>query len=442
MGQKRKIERLQQIILEQQNRIESLENKLKYVETLENKVKSLEARLAKYENAHTPPSLTEKKRPPSDGSGKPGQKEGHPGITRPQPEPTEHIESKLDACPHCHSSLGEPTRTERRIIEEIPEPQPVRVIEYISNHYWCEECNTEIIASNPDMPTEGRFGKNVITMTVLGEFEDRLPIRKIRNMLERQYGLIISPGSLYDFTQRACESMQREYATILQRIRDSPWVHIDETGVHVNCNKYWIWIFVTRTDSFIIIRKSRGLKVLVEVLSRKYNGTIICDGWKAYPNFTDRIQRCWSHLLRETRFVAEDHDEAILLDRGLRRLFHRVTGRIDEDPPPEERNRIWREARATMKWYLKRYYENPIVLKLVAKIMNGFDHWFTFIRTPGIEPTNNRAERALRESVVQRKIFGTLRNTKGTHIREVIMSVLATWKLQGKNLYRTLRMSL
>ena len=95
-----------------------------------------------------------------------------------------------------------------------------------------------------------------------------------------------------------------------------------------------------------------------------------------------------------------------------------------------------------MNRWLRKEYGHPDVAKLVTKIRNGFDHWFTFILHPGVEPTNNRAERALREHVVQRKIVGTLRNTKGTHIHEVVMSVLATWKQQGKNQYQMLRASL
>ncbi len=95
-----------------------------------------------------------------------------------------------------------------------------------------------------------------------------------------------------------------------------------------------------------------------------------------------------------------------------------------------------------MKRWLDRIYDDETLKKLVQKIRNGFDHWFTFIINHGVEPTNNRAERALRESVVQRKIIGTLRNEKGTHIYEVIMSVLATWKKQGKNLQNALRASI
>jgi len=78
------------------------------------------------------------------------------------------------------------------------------------------------------------------------------------------------------------------------------------------------------------------------------------------------------------------------------------------------------------------------VSRFAAKMRNGMDHWFTFLTVPGVESTNNRAERALREFVVQRKIFGTFRNGKGTGIYETVMTVLASWKQQGCDLSRTL----
>ena len=76
------------------------------------------------------------------------------------------------------------------------------------------------------------------------------------------------------------------------------------------------------------------------------------------------------------------------------------------------------------------------------KIRNGINHWFTFVTTPSVEPTNNRAERALREHVVQRKIIGTFRNEKGTRIYETIMTMLATWKQRGLDPSQTLTESL
>jgi transposase len=426
-----------------QQKIIALENKMKFLEEenlfLRDKVNELEKKLAQYENPHVPPSLDKRKRPPKNKNpGKPGQKKGHKGTTRPQPEPTEHIDSKLKSCPDCGKSLGKPINIERNIIEEIPEPMPVKVIEYITNHYHCKNCNKDFTATHTDKPDEGRFGKNVLAQTSLMKFEDRLPHRKIQAALKRQYGLDVSIGAIFDFTRRVQEKLEPVYSLILNRIRRSKITYVDETSIKVNGKKYWLWVFVMESDTFIVIRKSRGMKVLIEILTRKYRGIIVCDGWKSYPNFTSRIQRCWAHLLRELEHLAEHVEEAIHLDRSMHKLYNKLVKFVEKEPPPELRKRKWYEARATMRRWLDREYDDPSVKKIIEKMRNGFDHWFTFIINPGVEPTNNRAERALRESVVQRKIIGTLRNEKGTHIFEVLMSVFATWKQQGKNLLNSL----
>jgi len=413
---------------------------LEKIKELEERIAVLERRLMLYENPHTPPSRTIGKYPPKKtSSGKPGQKKGHKGVTRLRPEPSEHCEVKMKSCPDCGNPLGKPVRFERKIVEEIPEPMPVKVIEYLTYYYHCKYCNKEFTAKHPDMPKEGIFGKNVLVDTTLMKYEERLPHRKIRAVLKRRYRLDVSIGAIFDFTRRVHGSLQTEYSLILQRIRNSKVTYIDETSIKVNGKKYWIWIFVTIFDTFIVIRKSRGMKVLKEILTRKYRGTIVCDGWKSYSNFTSKIQRCWAHMLRELKYLAEKFDEAIPINRSIHKLYNKLIKIIGEDPPPGVRKRLWYEARATMNRWLKRKYVDDSLKKLVEKIRNGFDHWFTFIITPGVESTNNRAERALRECVVQRKIIGTLRNEKGAHIYEVIMSVLATWKQQGKNLQKSLR---
>jgi transposase len=78
----------------------------------------------------------------------------------------------------------------------------------------------------------------------------------------------------------------------------------------------------------------------------------------------------------------------------------------------------------------------------MGKISNGFEYWFMFVIHPGVEPTNNNAERAIRKQVVQRKIIGTLRNEKGTSIHERLMTVLTTWSQQGLDSLQMLRLKL
>lgn len=112
------------------------------------------------------------------------------------------------------------------------------------------------------------------------------------------------------------------------------------------------------------------------------------------------------------------------------------------DPPPRVQARLRVRTERRLRRWLGRRYEGVEVVRFVGKVRNDFGHWFTFVTVPGVEPTNNRAERALKEHVVQRKIFGTFRNGKGTGIYETVMSLLAAWRQRGLNPYEAMAESL
>lgn len=404
-------------------------------EMLKAKIRELEARLAQYENAHTPPSLKRgRNRKRDDGlKGKPGQKEGHKGTTRSYCTPDSQVEVTMDRCPDCKAKLGNPIRIESKIIEEIPEPQPAMVIEYQIAHYRCPRCKKEAEAKNPAYPHKGRFGNNVIAQTTLLKYEDRLPHRKIQDAMKRLHGLNISPATIFELTNRAADALQSDYNEILNRIRNAPILYVDETGIRVQGEQHWIWTFTTPTEIFYAIRKSRGISVLEEVLTNDFKGLIVCDGWKPYAKFTNRLQRCWAHLLRESKHLAEKFEEAVPLHNGLKEIYELVIKSLEADPPPEIRTELCQLARESLRHWLIEKYSSEQVKKFIGKIENGFDYWFNFIINPGVEPTNNRAERALRTHVVMRKIMGTLRNYKGTSIHERVMTALETWGLCGMN---------
>lgn len=93
----------------------------------------------------------------------------------------------------------------------------------------------------------------------------------------------------------------------------------------------------------------------------------------------------------------------------------------------EMRSKLISNAKKRLRYWLRKHYRNEDVKKPVEKVRKGFDHWFTFLATPKVEPTNNWAEYALGEHVVQRKIIGIFRNGKGTKIYETIATMLAMW---------------
>jgi len=130
-------------------------------------------------------------------------------------------------------------------------------------------------------------------------------------------------------------------------------------------------------------------------------------------------------------------EEAKPLSEALHGLYRRLNEPEDK-PPPEEAEGLVEEAKKEMVELAGRPYGTEEARRFAGKVLNGLEYWFTFLMVPGVEPTNNRAERALRESVVQRKIMGCFRNGKGTWIYETVMAVLASWKQQGRDLSQTL----
>jgi len=414
-------DRLREVLSEQQKKIEELEKKL-----------------TKYENAHTPPSLGggfRRKLIEREQYKKPGQKEGHDGVTRATPTPTMGIELIAEKCKHCKNQLQKPFKVESRIIEEIPEPKPIEVTEYKIGHYRCNKCGNITIAGNlPD----GRFGNNVIAQSTLMKYDNRLPYRRVADTLERQYGLTITPSSVLDLTRRASDALKTDYKEIIRKIRRAKIIYIDETSIDVGGRKFWIWVFVTSRYTFVAVRKSRSKKVLDEILGENFKGVIVCDGWNAYSEYTAKIQRCWAHLLREAKHLADKFQSGLNLHEGIKKIYAKVKA-VTFKECYENRKKLYDKLIEELKqWvdYANCYKE---LRKCAVKISNGLEHFFTRILNPKIDATNNKAERALREHVVIRKIIGTLRNEKGTSIHETIMTMFATWKQRGLNIVTELK---
>ncbi len=416
------------------------ENKLlkEKLSLLEKRIEQLERKLSFYENPHTPPSQRRfpSARPGSHSNGKPGQKEDHEGMTRPQAKSDRTIEVTVKECPHCKSGLRL-TSVERKVIENVPRIQQKVVTEFLVSHYHCDHCGREVVPTHPELPQTGRFGKDVIAQATVMKFCDRMTYDKISSALSR-HGLDVSSATILDLANRATNAMRPEYESIMRRIRSARVVYADETSIKVNGRNCWIWVFVAGNDVLVVVANSRGKDVIESTLGKDFKGIIGCDGWKPYASFTNRIQRCWAHLLREADNLAEHHEEAAGIAEELHAIFNECKDLLEANPSMKRRRRLWESMSARMERLINMDYRQGPVKKFANKIANGFDYWFTFVLNPGVEPTNNIAERAIREHVVHRKIIGTLRNRKGMFMHETAMSVFQTQQNMGLNPYEEL----
>jgi len=407
----------------------------------------LRRQLAVHVNPNVPPSVRNhapgfpraRPRVPPEDRKKPGPKAGHPGTTRGPRVPDRKVSLTADTCGHCHSHRLRKTGTETQQEVELPPPRKAVVTEYGVAVYQCLDCGAEIRATLPDGREPSGYGPQLQTEAVLGKIEERLPYRKLEELFARQ-GVPMSLATLQGLVWAASESLEGTYEEILGRIRQAAVVYADETSFRVGGEKWWLWTFTTLKDTLLVLRPSRGEDVVHEILGEGFPGKIVvCDGWKAYPHEGWVLQRCWAHLLRVAKAGAEESRRAQELYAALCNLYERLTKNL-EGASPRARVRRLALGERTLDGLVERFGKSWAggVSKVMTYLANGRSWWLTFLKRPGVEPTNNRGERSIREAVVIRKIIGTLRNEQGAKAFARLLTVLGTWKLRGRDPTREL----
>ena len=402
-------------------------------DTLRGENESLKKKLLLYENPHTPPSRQMIRPKMTNPPGKRGAPVGHNGSTRVHGEPDEIIHVSMERCPKCSHSLESPIRMEKKTIFDIPPPQRVKVTEYDLDVYRCSNCGREVKSVHRDCPQTGDMGIYLLNYITMLKYNLRGVIRRVQEFLITNDNLNLSVKGINDAILRVGDACKNEYIAIQNRIRRSKWVHVDETGFHVNGEKFWLWAFRSaENDVLITVVDSRGRDVVKDTLGEDFSSPVTVDGWKAYSYLTI-IQRCWAHLIREVdAFMNTEHGRE--LSEEIHKMFKELkeflkSGNMDE--------------RRSMKDLLERRMEDMVrrydlyneLHKPVEYLRNGLGSWFTCLLYPGMEPTNNLAEQAIREHVVIRKIIGTFRSESGSQNYQYIASLLSTWRLKGMSMF-------
>jgi transposase len=434
------IRQLEENIFSLTIRIEYLEQRLQDMEQLQKENEALRMRLQLHEGPHTPPSQQQipikhhpesKKEPRKRGAPK-----GHKGATRPTPVPIKNVPVIADHCEKCGSKHIKITDDYLQVvIEDLPPPGKIEVTQFDRYKVECYKCGHSFYSKDSDCPQVGNFGIFLLLLMIMLKFHLRGPLRKVQEYLKIAHSFEISPKGLLDAILRVGNACQGEYERIIARIRKSNWCHIDETGFKVNGKKWWLWIFRSdQNDVLVVIRQSRGSKVVKEILGEDWSKPIIADGWSAY-NFIGIIQRCWAHLLREVDALKDESDNGRQLSKKMHSIFDGLKEFIEQNHNSDERIKQKVKLDNQLARLVTKYKQYPELKKAITYLENGLGNWFTCLLYPGMEPTNNLAEQTIRESVIYRKIIGAFRSESGSQNYQFIASLLASWKLQGKNMW-------
>jgi transposase len=453
-----------QLIKQQQKRISELEEQLaqrdRRIAELEAKVAELTAQVARLlknsSNSSKPPSsdIVKPPKPPAPkGGGKIGGQPGHPRHARPpfSADEIDRVEKHdMNGCPDCGGRV-QPAALPPRVIQqaELVE-RPVEIVEYQAGAYRCVGCGKIHYAPLPSKVEEGGLiGLKLTALVGYLKGVCHASFSTIRKFLRDVLKLTISRGQLVKVINKAAAAMEQAYEQLRAILPDQKHLNVDETGHKEKGKRWWTWCFRAELYTLFKIDPSRGSDVLVEMLGREFDGVLGCDYFSAYRkymgDFDVSVQFCLAHLIRDVKFLTTLPDKVTAaygqrVLEGLRRLFHVIHRRETMDAAAF--GRALEKARDELIAVGKRAPQRKEAQNLAERFRKHGQAYFQFITTPGIKPTNNLAEQAIRFVVIDRLVTQGTRSERGRRWCERIWTAIATCSQQGRSVFEYLHQSI
>lgn len=413
------------------------------------RIAELEARLAGLEaptktpaNSSLPPSQGEK--PDRPQGGKPAR-QGRPGVARAlEPNPDRIVEARLEACPHCAAAWPAAPQTPQLVYDRIELP-PIRPavtrVQLFGGRCAC--CGGRAIAAAPAGLEPGSpFGKSIEALVVYLHYAQAIGLERLRALLGEMFGLSISEGAISNMLARAKAPLDAAVAAITAQVIAAPVVACDETSVRVQGRTCWEWVFVTAAGVLHLIRPSRGAGVVRTLFGEARPRVWVSDSLGSQRGHAAEWQLCLAHLLRDAQYAIDGGDEGFA--PAFKRLLLRaiaIARRRDQ-----LRDSTLRQYRAELDRRLDRVLALPrrgaAAERLRRRIARDRDHLFVCITDRAVPATNNVSERALRSSVIFRKVTNGFRSQWGAATYAAFRSVVSTAKANRRAVLDTLRQAL
>ena len=379
------------------------------------------------------PEMDHQESSPDSARKKPGAQPGHRGHARKLPSITDRIEIHADRfqCPECSSPLAKKgIRT--RIIEDIP-LIPVKVIQYQIERMYCRSCKKIYEPEIPDALPAARLSLRTMLIAAYFKHAMRMSLENVSNAMKELFSIRISEGEVQDILYQLSDALGSQYDQLIGEIRSAPYRHMDTTTWREGGENRALWVFVTRGEAIFHIARSNNHEIAENML-KEHRGTDIHDRFSAFDTLARRTklpqQLCWSHIICDAKELETFYgDEGRMIKESLQRIHEEAKG-FHGHGSVDDVQKLWDK----LVFLLVRDYAHRRSQKFVDNLLRWRKEWlFRFVVDPDVESTNNRAERALRPSVIARKVSGGTRSDKGSKAYEILESIRYTTKLRNRS---------
>lgn len=384
---------------------------------------------------------------------KPGRKPGQGTFTRRLAPPPEQIAETIavpappGGCPKCGGAL-EACGVETVTITELPPPPPPVVTAYTIPRCRCVACGQTVRGQHPEVAadqlgaTAHRLGDRALATAHWLHYGVGIPVRQVPKILWELRGLQVTQSAL---TQAALRESERTVGGAYQALRDAvatrPVTYTDDTSWRIGGETAFLMGFETGQERVFQIRTRHRNEEVREIVPGTFSGVLVTDRGRSYDaNLLAEVrqQKCLDHLHRSTK-------EVLAVVQGKHREFPERLGSLLW----EARN-LWKAhqaqempeftaERARLDTALKELLTAPDQpLHPANERLQDDLRWrhhcgdlLRFLYVPGVEPTNNRAERLLRPAVIARKVSQCSKNSAGAKAFSAFKSVTCTLGLRG-----------
>jgi transposase len=414
---------------------------------LKAKLRALHQRQFKSNKKNNVPDSEETSSSPGEKK-KRGAPVGHPGWNRPQPD---HIDRTIEVpaptvCPHCQSNDLTPMAESLEHLQEdiVIQPQTL-VTRYRHGQAFCARCYQPVVQAGEGELLNAPIGPVAKSVAIYLRYRIGLPYRKTAELFREVFGLKFVPASALGFDRKAAARGTPIYEDLRQKIRASEVVHADETSWRNDGLGHFVWFAGNENLAFFHIDRHRSAEVAKALFGEDFGGTLVRDRYAAYNGIGRDWQACLAHIITKAKEISRE--QALLpeseMDTATGPFCDRVmdlasrlcltgqklkSGAIPWKAAARIEKRSVKELTALCKQPL-RFKPAETLRAYLAGPQQKF--LFTFLRRPGVPPTNNHAEQSLRHLVIFRKIcFGT-RSDSGLITHSILPSLVQTARRQG-----------
>jgi transposase len=353
----------------------------------------------------------------------------------------------IEICPDCGHGL-EPADGAPRVVQQIDIREvPLIIEEHRRLPFWCEHCQKVHYGVLPvEIERSGLVGPHLTTLIAYLKGFCHASYSTIRTYLRDVVQVTISRGQLKKVIGKVSAALEGPYGELLENLPGQPYLHVDETGHKNNKKRMWTWCFRASLYTLFKIDPFRSADVLMDVLGKEFAGVLGCDHFSAYRRYMRecgvQVQFCLAHLIRDVKFLMtlpDKREQAYgeRLRQALRNLFG-VIHRRDKMAAAVFQSELEKAREEVLRQGTQNVPPSRHAQTMAKRLTQYGASYFTFVTTPGVQPTNNLAEQAIRFVVIDRRITQGTRSEMGQRWCERIWTVIATCTQQGRSVFEYL----